>query len=364
MNRTPITQKISNAKISSPGGNNSIDSGNSSSKLESDSEKNLQIDFKDVQETEKLWHRPQFTREQTVKLLKDKPPGSFLIRDSTSFVGGYGLAIKVSKLQSNIKNKSSDHASDFVRHYLIETIKLENGKEVFQIKGSHQDVVFQSLAVLVKRHCNEQLSLPEKLNMGIWLEGREKIKTPKQSLVINKPTLPPKTVTSSVVSVSSTSMISPSSLNLSTNTLTREKPGTLMKKYLDSSKVIYTCKVLYIGCKDTEKLIGPVAVDQSVSALSMKKWTEVELKIQNSGVMLTDLNRKMFFRKTFAKKTIFSVDIDEKDRKFDFSKGLAGVFGIVVEGSGNQNQCHCFAEIQKHASARDIVTVLKDFLLA
>ena len=35
------------------------------------------------------------TRDAAIEYLKDKPPGSFIVRDSTSYPGGYGLAMKV-----------------------------------------------------------------------------------------------------------------------------------------------------------------------------------------------------------------------------------------------------------------------------
>ena len=40
-----------------------------------------------------------------VSLLKSKPPGSFLVRDSTSFSGCYALSVKVSEVPPNCQNK-------------------------------------------------------------------------------------------------------------------------------------------------------------------------------------------------------------------------------------------------------------------
>lgn len=56
-------------------------------------------------------------------MLKDKEPGSFIVRDSHSFRGAYGLAMKVatpppSVLQLN--RKAGDLASELVRHFLVE----------------------------------------------------------------------------------------------------------------------------------------------------------------------------------------------------------------------------------------------------
>ena len=40
-----------------------------------------------------------------INLLKSKPPGTFLIRDSQGFPGSYGLAVKVETLPPGIHSK-------------------------------------------------------------------------------------------------------------------------------------------------------------------------------------------------------------------------------------------------------------------
>uniref|UniRef100_A0A452TYF1 Tensin 2 n=1 Tax=Ursus maritimus TaxID=29073 RepID=A0A452TYF1_URSMA len=54
-----------------------------------------QSNVKFVQDTSKFWYKPHLSRDQAIALLKDKDPGAFLIRDSHSFQGAYGLALKV-----------------------------------------------------------------------------------------------------------------------------------------------------------------------------------------------------------------------------------------------------------------------------
>uniref|UniRef100_A0A8C9IVR8 Tensin 3 n=1 Tax=Piliocolobus tephrosceles TaxID=591936 RepID=A0A8C9IVR8_9PRIM len=48
-----------------------------------------------VQDTSKFWYKADISREQAIAMLKDKEPGSFIVRDSHSFRGAYGLAMKV-----------------------------------------------------------------------------------------------------------------------------------------------------------------------------------------------------------------------------------------------------------------------------
>lgn len=56
-----------------------------------------------------------------IQLLKDKAPGTFVVRDSNSFPGAFGLALKVATVPANVQTKSTgDPSVDLVRHFLIE----------------------------------------------------------------------------------------------------------------------------------------------------------------------------------------------------------------------------------------------------
>ncbi|KAF7247852.1 Tensin-3 [Varanus komodoensis] len=94
---------------------------NTSPLPENASEKHVTVKF--VQDTSKFWYKPEISREQAIAVLKDKEPGSFVVRDSHSFRGAYGLAMKVavpppSVLQLN--KKVGDLSNELVRHFLIE----------------------------------------------------------------------------------------------------------------------------------------------------------------------------------------------------------------------------------------------------
>lgn len=47
-----------------------------------------------------------------IAALKEREPGTFLIRDSNSFQGAYGLALKVATPPPNISNHSSKGEDD------------------------------------------------------------------------------------------------------------------------------------------------------------------------------------------------------------------------------------------------------------
>ena len=75
-----------------------------------------------------------------IGMLKDKPPGTFVVRDSYSYPGAYGLALKVAAPPVNMspsKINSGDISNELVRHFLIET----TSKGV-RIKGCPNEPVF------------------------------------------------------------------------------------------------------------------------------------------------------------------------------------------------------------------------------
>lgn len=108
------------------------------------------------------WYKPNMTRELAIHLLKDKPQGTFIVRDSTSFKGAYGLAVKVSKLPKNIlaslRNTNGDQSAEYIRHFLIEPISSG-----VRLKGYANEPVFDNLPDLIYQHSLTELALPCKL---------------------------------------------------------------------------------------------------------------------------------------------------------------------------------------------------------
>lgn len=85
-----------------------------------------------------------------VNLLKTKPPGTFLIRDSQGFPGSYGLAVKVETLPAGIQSKpGADPQAELVRHYLIERTPTGH----VRLKGCQNEPDFGQLkAIFLKHH--------------------------------------------------------------------------------------------------------------------------------------------------------------------------------------------------------------------
>ena len=94
-----------------------------------------------------------------IVMLKEKAPGTFVVRDSNSFPGAFGLALKVAMIPPNVQVKSSgDPQADLVRHFLIEPTP-----KGVRLRGCSNEPVFGSLAALVYQHSITPLALPCKL---------------------------------------------------------------------------------------------------------------------------------------------------------------------------------------------------------
>lgn len=91
-------------------------------------------------------------------MLKDKPAGTFVVRDSNSFPGAFGLALKVAQVPPNVPTKAGDPQAELVRHFLIEPTP-----KGVKLKGCSNEPVFGSLAALVYQHSITPLALPCKL---------------------------------------------------------------------------------------------------------------------------------------------------------------------------------------------------------
>lgn len=88
-------------------------------------------------------------------MLKDKEPGTFVVRDSNSFHGAFGLALKVAQPPAGVQ---PGDGTELVRHFLIEP----SAKGV-KLKGCSNKPVFGTLAALIYQHSITPLALPTKL---------------------------------------------------------------------------------------------------------------------------------------------------------------------------------------------------------
>lgn len=278
-----------------------------------------------VKDTSKYWYKPNISREEAIHVLKTKPPGTFIVRDSNSFPGAFGLALKVASPPPNVQTRSGDPSNELVRHFLIEP----TAKGV-RLKGCANEPVFGSLSALVYQHSITPLALPCRLLLPESEIGGEPFWTGD---VVDSTTAPTTAATTA---------------------------SSLLQQGA-------ACNVLYLCTMDMESLTGPQAVRRAMAELLAISPppvpTVVHFKVSSQGITLTDNNRKLFFRRHYALNAISFCGTDPDDRRWTQKDEDAGVtvtarcFGFVARkpASKTDNQCHLFAELDPEQPASAIV---------
>ncbi|XP_065606648.1 tensin-1 isoform X9 [Cyrtonyx montezumae] len=274
-----------------------------------------------VQDTSKYWYKPDISREQAIALLKDREPGAFIIRDSHSFRGAYGLAMKVASPPPTVmqQNKKGDITNELVRHFLIET-----SPRGVKLKGCPNEPNFGCLSALVYQHSIMPLALPCKL----VIPDRDPMEEKKDAA---------------------------SATNSATDLL---KQGA-------------ACNVLFINSVEMESLTGPQAISKAVAETLVADPTPtatiVHFKVSAQGITLTDNQRKLFFRRHYPLNTVTFCDLDPQERKWTKTDGSgpAKLFGFVArkQGSTTDNICHLFAELDPDQPAAAIVNFVSRVML-
>eukprot|EP00063_Salmo_salar_P048628 XP_014023463.1 PREDICTED: tensin-2-like isoform X4 [Salmo salar] len=281
-------------------------------------EESSKVNAKFVQDSSKFWYKPGISRDQAIALLKDKEPGSFLIRNSNSFQGAYGLALKVaSHPLNNVNNNKVFDQEHLVRHFLIET-----GSRGVKIKGCQNESYFRSLSALVYQRSLTPISLPCALFI------------PEKDLV--------------------------GELQSASNTSTAA----------DLLKQGAACNVLYLNSVETESLTGPQAVSKATRCTLTQSpqpmATMVHFKVSTQGITLTDSQRRLFFRRHYPINSVTFSSVDPQDKRWTNSdKKSSKVFGFVARrtGSTSENVCHLFAEMDTEQPAVAIVNFINKVML-
>nr|XP_061831556.1 tensin-3-like isoform X3 [Nerophis lumbriciformis] len=278
-----------------------------------------------VQDISKFWYKPDISRDQAISVLKDKVAGSFIVRDSHSFRGAYGLAMKVatpppSVLHSAHSKKAADASNELVRHFLIECTQ-----KGVRLKGCPNEPYFGSLTALVCQHSITPLALPCKL----ILPDRDPLEE-----------------------------LSDSSANTATNSA-----AELLKQGA-------ACNVWYLGSVELESLTGHQAVQKATTlTLAMdppSASTVVHFKVSAQGITLTDNQRKLFFRRHYAVNTVIFCSLDPQGRRWTRgSDSTAKIFGFVARKSQSEteNICHLFAEHDPEQPASAIVNFVSKVMI-
>ncbi|XP_061153705.1 si:ch211-191a24.3 [Syngnathus typhle] len=276
-----------------------------------------------VQDTSKFWYKPDISRDQAISVLKDKEPGSFIVRDSHSFRGAYGLAMKVATPPPSVvhhSKKVGDPSNELVRHFLIEC--MQKG---VRLKGCPDEPFFGSLTALVCQHSITPLALPCKL----ILPDRDPFEEMSDS--------PAKTATNSA--------------------------AELLKQGA-------ACNVWYLGSVELESLTGHQAVQKATTVTLTPDpptpSTVVHFKVSAQGITLTDNQRKLFFRRHYAVNTVIFCSLDPQGRRWPRgSASTAKIFGFVARKSQSEteNICHLFAEHDPEQPASAIVNFVSKVMI-
>lgn len=282
-----------------------------------------QVTVKFVQDTSKFWYKPDISRDQAISVLKDKEPGCFIVRDSHSFRGAYGLAMKVATPPPSVlqqTKKGGDLSNELVRHFLIECTQ-----KGVRLKGCPNEPYFGSLTALVCQHSITPLALPCKLIIPDRDPLEDVVETTSQS------------VTNSA--------------------------AELLKQGA-------ACNVWYLGSVEMESLTGVQAVQKattmSLSSNPPPTSTVVHFKVSSQGITLTDNQRKLFFRRHYNVNTVIYCALDPQDRKWK-KDGCpsAKIFGFVARKTGTSmdNVCHLFAEHDPEQPASAIVNFVSKVMI-
>ncbi|XP_054470676.1 tensin-1 isoform X2 [Anoplopoma fimbria] len=283
----------------------------------SDGSPESRLNVKFVQDTSKFWYKPDISREQAIGLLREREPGAFVIRDSHSFRGAYGLAMKVASPPPSVhQNKKGDSTNELVRHFLI-----ESSPKGVKLKGCPNEPYFGCLSALVYQHAITPLALPCKLLI------------PTTDLLEEVPEV--------------------------------AAPNPVAERLKQGA----ACNVLYINSVEMESLTGPQAVAKAISetlaAASPAPATIVHFKVSSQGITLTDNQRKLFFRRHYPTNTVTFCDTDPQDRKWNKPEGgTAKLFGFVArkQGSTTDNVSHLFAEMDPDQPANAIVNFVSKMI--
>uniref|UniRef100_A0A1Q3FZ99 Putative focal adhesion protein tensin n=1 Tax=Culex tarsalis TaxID=7177 RepID=A0A1Q3FZ99_CULTA len=272
-----------------------------------------------ARDSSKYWYKPAISREEAIGLLRNAPPGTFVVRDSTTFANAYGLVVKVAHPPPGVQPKAGSNGDELVRHFLVEpTIRG------VRLKGCSNEPVFTSLSALVYQHSITPLALPCRLIIPDSDLQQTDFQSPAQQQLLTQ--------------------------------------GA-------------ACNVLYLFTCDTESLTGPQAIRKGVGLLlslrPLPKPTQVHFKVSIQGITLTDNTRQLFFRRHYPSNNVSFCGLDPDEHRWSIPSTTGDIpaskriFAFVAKRSPTSadNQCHVFCELEATQPATAIVSFANKVVL-
>ena len=222
-----------------------------------------------ARDSSKYWYKPTISREEAISLLRNAKPGTFLVRDSTTFANAFGLVLKVAHPPPGAKEGSDE----LVRHFLVEpTVRG------VRLKGCSNEPVFSSLSALIYQHSITAMAIPCRLNI------------PDHDI---------------------------------------QQVDFLFPEKQQLASRGAACNVLYLFSTLTEQLTGPQAVRKAIVLLFERRPlpipTEVHFKVAQQGITLTDTSRQLFFRKHYPANTVSYFGLDPDDHRWSVQVSFSDI---------------------------------------
>uniref|UniRef100_A0A8D1BY22 PID domain-containing protein n=1 Tax=Sus scrofa TaxID=9823 RepID=A0A8D1BY22_PIG len=240
-----------------------------------------------------------------------KFPGTQVRSQEPGTVGNEQLTLGL-ELRSTCVPHPGEDGSDLIRHFLIES----SAKGV-HLKGADEEPYFGSLSAFVCQHSIMALALPCKLVI------------PQKELGGGDGASDP----------------------------SADGRASCLKKSAG-------CHALYLSSVSVETLSGALAVQKAITtALEtdvLPTPTVVHFKVTEQGITLTDVQRKLFFRRHYPLATLRFCGMDPEHRKWQKYCKPSWIFGFVAKSQteSQENVCHLFAEYDPVQPASQVISLV------